>query len=111
MTISKVEKPAWHAYLDQVSKTLTGKRVEIEVDALNIGQQIEAKWLPLWGIVYDQKNDLIEVILDGLDHMITKPQELYVDHNLDNVTSFEVVDADNTRQIIKLHDPIMLPPP
>ena len=111
MSISKIEKPVWHAYLDQMSKTLEGKRAEIEVDSLELGQQFEARWVPVLGIVYDPKNDIVEVILEGIDHMIHHPREIYVDHDGMELTSLEVIDEDDVRQIVRLRDPIMLPPP
>jgi hypothetical protein len=111
MAIMKLERDAWHPYFDRVSKTLDGKRVEVEVDSLKIGAQIEAEWLPLIGLVYDHKNDLVEVALEGLDHLIRKPRQVFVDQEAVELTSVEVIDADDARHIIKLRDPLMLPPP
>jgi hypothetical protein len=56
-----------------MSKVLEGERGEIEVASLSMGDQIEAELLPILGIVYDPKDDLIEVALDGLDHLIPHP--------------------------------------
>lgn len=109
--ISKLEKEVWHPYFDSMSKMLVGKRAEIEVDSLQIGSQIQAEWLPLLGIVYDPKSDIVEVVLEGLDHMIHHPVEVYVDVRPEGLASIEVVDQDNERQIITLRDPLMLPPP
>jgi hypothetical protein len=111
MAIQKLEKAAWHPYFDQMSKILTGKQAELEVAALNIGDQIEAEWLPLMGIVYDHKDDLVEVLMEGLDHLIPKPAEIYVDYGPTGLVSIQVVDADGVKQIIKLRDPLMLPAP
>jgi hypothetical protein len=111
MSLQKLEKPAWHPYFDNVSKILDGKRAEVEVASLNIGSQIQAEWLPLLGIVYDQKDDLIEVVLEGLDHLIYKPKEVFVDQESVMLTSLEVVDEDDVHQIIRLRDPLMLPAP
>lgn len=111
MALSKLEKPKWHAYFDHMSKVLDGKRVEIEVDALAIGSQIEAEWLPLLGITYDPKDDVVEVALEGLDHMIHKPRDVFVDQIAVDLSSVEVIDNDDFRHIIKLRDPLMLPPP
>lgn len=111
MTISKLEKAAWQPYLDKVSKTLVGKQAEIEVASLEIGDQIEAEWVPLLGITYDPKNDLVEILLEGLDHLIHKPRDIYVDHGPTGLTSLEVIDTDDVRQIMKLRDPLMLPAP
>jgi hypothetical protein len=59
MATLKLEKEAWHPYFDNITKILEGKRVEVEVASLKIGDQIEAEWLPLIGIAYDHKDDLI----------------------------------------------------
>ncbi|MGH8808349.1 MAG: DUF5335 domain-containing protein [Noviherbaspirillum sp.] len=112
MTITKLEKAAWHTYFDSVSKALVGKRAEIEVDALPIAAQLEAEWLPFYGITYDPKDDMIEVVLEGVDHLIRKPREVFVD--LDPVgmlNSVEVLDGDGVQQIVRLRDPLMLPSP
>lgn len=109
--ISKLDKEVWHPYFDAMSKMLVGKRAEIEVDSLQLGSQIQASWLPLLGIVYDPKSDIVEVVLEGLDHMIHHPREVYVDVNEAGLTSVEVIAEDDERQIINLRDPLMLPPP
>jgi hypothetical protein len=111
MTIRKLEKSKWHAFFDGLSKMLEGKRAEIEVASLALGDQIEAEWLPLLGLAYDPKDDLFEVTLDGVDHMIRKPREIYLDDDAGGLMSIEIVDAEGTRQIVKLRDPLMLPAP
>jgi hypothetical protein len=112
MTVSKLEKVTWHPYFDTVSKALVGKRAEIEVNALPLGAQLEAEWLTFYGITYDSKSDLIEVVLEGLDHMIHKPSEVFVDVDAAGMLkSVEVIDGDGLQQIVKLRDPLMLPSP
>src|SRR4051812_26800838 len=78
MSISRLEHDTWHAYFDNMARILEGKRVEIEVDALSIGSQIQAEWLPLIGITYEPQGDMLEVALEGLDHLIRHPREIYV---------------------------------
>jgi len=109
MATRKLDKEQWKTFFDRVSKTLEGKQAEIEVASLALGDQIEAEWLPLLGLAYDPKDDLFEVALDGVDHMIPKPREIYVDDGVGGLMSIEIVDADGTKQIIKLRDPLMLP--
>jgi hypothetical protein len=112
MSILKLEKSAWHPYFDRVSKLAGGSKLaEVEVAALNLGDQVQAQWLPFGGIVYDPKGDLIEVVLEGLDHLIHKPRQVFVDEEAALLRSLEVIDEDGARQIIKLRDPLMLPPP
>jgi hypothetical protein len=107
----KLEKSIWRPYFDAVSKVLSGKRAEIEVAALDLGDQIQAKWLPLLGITYDPKGDLIEVALEGVDHLIPQPLEVWVETEGLDLSSIEVIDANGVRQIVMLHDSLMLPAP
>lgn len=107
----KIEKPEWETFFDTLSKGLLGMRAEIEVASLSLGDQIEAEWLPLLGIAYDPKDDIIEIALDGLDHLIYSPRELYADTGVGALLSFEVIDADEVSQIVMLREPLMLPAP
>jgi hypothetical protein len=104
MTVSKIEKPAWRDYFNEISKTLVGQDAEIEVNSLTAGQQMESKWASFLGIVYEPKSDMIEIVLDGLDHMIHHPREVYADNDAEHLTSLEVVDQDDVRQIIRLRE-------
>jgi hypothetical protein len=111
MTTQKLDKSDWRRFFDRVSRGLGGRQAEIEVASLALGDQVQARWLPLLGLVYDPKDDIVEVALDGLDHMISKPREIYSDSTAGELTSLEIVDAEGTRQIVRLREPLMLPPP
>ena len=111
MAVRKLEKPEWHPYFDSISKAVIGKRAEIEVASLALGDQIEAEWLPLIGVVYDPKDDRLEIALDGLDHLIPHPQQVYIDEKEGQLNSLEVIDRAAVAQIVKLRDPLMLPAP
>ncbi|MEC5215493.1 hypothetical protein RCH09_000424 [Actimicrobium sp. GrIS 1.19] len=109
MAVLKLEKNEWSAYFDRISKTLAGEEAEIEIASLALGDQIEAGWAPLLGIVFDHKNDLIEILMPDLDHMILHPREVYVDYGVAGLTSLQVIDGDDVRQIVKLRGPLALP--
>jgi len=79
MASRALSKPEWESYCDRISKGLVIKRAQIEVTSLTLGDQIAAKWLPLLGITYDPKDDLLEIALEGFDHLINKPQSISVD--------------------------------
>jgi Family of unknown function (DUF5335) len=64
----------------------------------------------LHGITYDPNDDLVEVALEGLDHMIRKPREIYLEDWIRGLTT-KIVDADGTRQVVKLREPLMLASP
>lgn len=110
MATTKLDKAAWQKTFDQMSKSLlVGKQVDIEVLGRDIGAQVEQKWTQLLGISYDPKDDLIEILVEGLDHLIRKPREVWVDHGAVGLVSMEVIDADDVRQIIRLREPLVLP--
>jgi hypothetical protein len=111
MTAQKIDRAEWQTFFDTLSKGLLGMRAEIEVASLALGDQIAAEWVLLLGITYDPKDDVLEIALDGLDHMIRRPQEIYADSGAGALLSFEVIDADGVSQIIMLREPLMLPAP
>jgi hypothetical protein len=111
MTIRKLDRPEWKKFFDVMSRLLEGRQAEIEVASLALGDQVEADWLPLIGITYDPKDDIVEVALDGVDHIIEKPREIYADDTGVELNSLEIVGAEGDRQIVKLREPLMLPAP
>ena len=111
MATQKLERTEWRAFLDGVSKLLDAKEAEIEVGSLRLGEQVQAKWLPVIGVTYDPGDDLVEVALEGLDHMIHKPREIYVEMGAGKLTSIEIIEAGGTKQIVKFRDQLLLPPP
>lgn len=100
---------SWQAYFDAVSKHLAGKRVEIEIAALDLGDQIAAEWLPVYGVTYDPRNDLLAVMADGLDHMIRHPRRIFVEADGNDLHSFNAIDSAGASQIIRFKDPLALP--
>ena len=110
MAIQAVPATEWRGFFDRLSKALLGKRAEIEVASLDLGDQIVAEWLPMIGITYDSRDDLLDVALDGTDHLIRHPREVIVEEGPSGVTSIAVVDGDGARQIVRLKEPVPLPP-
>ena len=111
MAAQKIDKSKWQAFFDRLSRGLVGMRAEIEVASLALGDQIEAEWLPLLGIAYDPKDNVLEIALEGLDHLISNPKEVWADAGIGALLNFEVIDGEGVSQIIKLREPLMLPAP
>jgi hypothetical protein len=111
MRATTLPRPEWSGFFANLSRMLLGKQAEIEVLSLNLGDEIEAEWLPLLGIAYDPRNDLVEVALQDVDHMIRQPTDVYVDVGPVGLLTIEVASAEGTREIIRFRDPLMLPPP
>ena len=78
----KINKTEWKQFFDFLSKQVEGTRAEIEIASLKLGDQIEAEWLPVIGLVYDHKDNSVEIALeaskrDVVDHIIREPREIY----------------------------------
>ncbi|BCX80877.1 hypothetical protein MIT9_P0455 [Methylomarinovum caldicuralii] len=111
MATRALPKSEWEAYFDHVSKHLKAETAEIEVASINLGDQIEAEWVPFYGVSYDPKDDVIEFVLEGVDHLVPHPKEVYVDDSIEGLRSIKVVGADGVRHIAKLKEVLKLPPP
>ncbi|HEY0745915.1 MAG TPA: DUF5335 family protein [Steroidobacteraceae bacterium] len=94
-----------------VSSGLRGKRAKIEVVSPIDGIVIEARWLPVTGIAYDPVQDAMRIMLDGVDHLVFQPREMYLDFGAGGFQSLGIVDQKSAWQIVSLRDPVMLPWP
>jgi hypothetical protein len=111
-TLRAVPKSEWRQFFDRMSKALLlGKWAEIEVASLDTGDQILAEWIPMIGVTYDSRDDLLDVALDRTDHFIYHPEEIVVEEGAEGLTSIAVTAADGTRQIVRLKEPLKLPAP
>jgi Family of unknown function (DUF5335) len=111
MAMQRLEKSYWPGFCDMLTPELLGKWAEIEVASREFGVQLEARWRPVIGVAYDPHDDLLEIVLDGVDHMIFHPRELYVDFGPGGVESLGVVDDGGVWRIVSLRDPPRLPAP
>lgn len=100
-------KTQWGTFFDQVSKDLAGGRAIVEIQSLEfVGDHRQARSLPLIGITYDPKGDVLEIAMEGLDHLIHAPQKISVKDGLKGLEAVEIVAADEQKQIVKLVKPL-----
>jgi hypothetical protein len=111
MATRSLDRSEWQAFFDGLSRMLEGKEADIHVESIALGSQVAAKWLPLLGITYDPKDDLLEIALEGVDHLIQKPKQILAEIGAEGLQSLEVIDRDNVRQVVQLREPLMLPAP
>lgn len=110
MATTQIEQERWKSYFDHLSSVMGTQLAEVEVAALNIGDQIAAEWVPVSGITYDPKDDVLVVDLEGAQHVIRSPREVVVDEDNSGIHSITVVCAEQHRHIIRLKAPMALPP-
>jgi uncharacterized membrane protein len=107
-TLRTIPQAEWRTYFDGLTSVLIGKRAEVEAASLELGDQIVAERVPLLGVTYDPHGQVLDVVLGGLDHRISRPQEILVQEGPSGVETIAVVAADGARQILRLKDPLML---
>jgi hypothetical protein len=111
MALTQLAKARWQAYFDRLGAAVRATRVEIEVTGLGLGHQIEAEWIPLIGLSYDPRGDVLAVIAEGVEHLIRYPKQIHVDQELDWVNSIEAIDAEGTHHIVLFKEVFQLPAP
>ena len=105
-----IEKFKWQAAADLLSRAIHGQRARLEVAAPALGSQVEAQWAPLRGITYDPKDDVFEIQLEGVDHLVRHPREFAVQEREGRAYSLAVVDDAGAKHILELRESIPLPP-
>ena len=111
MTIHKLEHWEWSRFCSFASRYLIGKRADIETLSLETGCRKSATRVPIHGFHYDSEGDVIEIWLADTSHRIHRPREMYVDNLPHSLVNFTVIDAEGARQIVMLHEPLMLTAP
>lgn len=107
----KIPKTEWQSFFDGVSKTSLGKRIELEVVGLDLGDQIEDEWVSLVGFSYDPRSDAFYVHTTSIAHQIARPREIDVIEEGGALLVVCVRDAEGRSQICKLKAPLMLEAP
>lgn len=101
MITRKLEPTQWQEYFDHASRRLAGGRAEIEVIGEDIGDQIQAD-MDLLGLSYDPHDRALTIAGEPLDHRISDPQEIYVEEDVGELHSLEVIDQEGHKQLIKV---------
>jgi hypothetical protein len=79
--------------------------VTIEVVSPEAGDLVAVKDAKLLGVTYDRKSSALEIALDGSDHLIFQPIDIWVMTNeMDGfIDTIDLVRADGTKEILYLH--------
>ncbi|MFT5659297.1 MAG: hypothetical protein ACI9KN_002580 [Gammaproteobacteria bacterium] len=108
MPIKEIAKKDWKSYFDRITKAVRGGLVHIEVDSLELGAQTEVDKLTLNGLTYEEKDAVLIVSTDEIEHTIRSPQQIYVTEGTSGLSSIKVSSADGVSQIISLTAPLKL---
>ena len=79
------------------------EHVEIQVLSEQMGIQPETRWTVLKGITYDPNDDMLQIQVENLEHMISHPSEIYVNEEEDGwLTGMMVIQRGGERNIIEI---------
>ncbi|HET8699431.1 MAG TPA: DUF5335 family protein [Gammaproteobacteria bacterium] len=106
MTMTRLPRGEWRSFCDSVSRSLVDAHAEIEVASVALGDRVEARWLPIYGVTYDPRADTVEIVLEGVDHTIARPRDLYAERTRRGLVALEIVEEDETRQSVRLREPL-----
>ena len=81
------------------------------MSSLDLGDQIVAEWVPMYGITYESKDDLLDVAFDRFNHFIRHPQDIVVEEDAAGIHSVAAVDREGEKQIVRLKEPLVLVQP
>src|SRR5262245_6698793 len=109
-SLRSVPKSEWRSFFDRMSRALVGKWAEIEVAAMDLGDTVVADWIPILGTASNSRDDLLDVALDRMNHLIRHPKDIVVEEDATGINSVAVLDSEGARQIVHLRVPLLLPP-
>jgi hypothetical protein len=111
MPTYELARGKWRRYCDRLSREVAGRSVELDVTSLDLGDHVEARWLPLLGIVFDARADVLEIALVGVGHSIRGPREIHLEETERGLVSLAIVSANETVETLRFRAPLRLPPP
>ncbi len=67
----------------------------------------EVEWLPLLGVSYDSKDDVVSILFEKLDHIVEDPQQIAVEKDNDSIKRIEITSGqDAAKNVLKFKVPV-----
>ena len=105
----KVERSEWKTILDRLSTHIDqAEHVKIEVAASGMSDKVEANWVPLIGLTYDEKDNIFEFAVEGVDHLVNSPKDLILQGHLNEVKAIVVTTNTMEGHRVKFKHPVDL---
>lgn len=103
----RVPKDRLASYFDVYTKEfLRGDRpraVDVEVLEREFGDQLAVVGARLLGIAYDRDTEVLELEMDGGDHRISQPREVWIVEEQDGfLSAMQIVHSDDRRELVRV---------
>jgi hypothetical protein len=82
------------------------ERALVEIEGLTFGGRMQARCLPLIGITYDFRDDILEIAMEGIDHLIHHRREILVSEGAEGLERLDVIDSARQKQDVRLVKPL-----
>ena len=104
-TTKQLPRAEWKDYFDRFTRAHleddTPGAATLEVVSPSFGDQVEASGVRLLGLAYDPKSNALEVALEGIDHLVFEPKEIWIlEEEPGLIATIEVVERDGGKEII-----------
>jgi hypothetical protein len=103
-TTRQLPRVEWQGYFERFTHEhldFGDDAATVEVISPTLGDQFQVSAVKLLGLDYDPKSEVFEVLVEGVDHLIFKPKEIWVlEGEPGFIATLEVVHPDDTREII-----------
>ena len=109
MATREISREQLQDYFDHFSTIMPSELVEIEVAGLELGDQIEAEWVPLKGISYDPGNDRVVVAVENSEHTVKAPADVVVDEDDNGIRSISIKCGEVHLHVLRLKELRKLP--
>lgn len=111
MAVRQLARDDWHNFLEELTSTVRGRQTVVEVASADLGDQRLVENVPLLGLSYDARGDILEIEFETIGHRVASPTDLFVDQPPAGMIGLEIVGKDGTRTILRLQEPLLLPEP
>jgi uncharacterized protein YkuJ len=103
----RLPREKWQAYFDRFARQYLGEdepeTATVEVVSPTLGDQFEVEAVRLLGVSYDPKDNVFELQLENVDHLVFEPVEIWaLEGEGGFLSTLEVVHSDGTKEIIYL---------
>lgn len=93
--VKQIPEPNWLAWLNGFTERNAGRRTTLEIDDPALGAVHIGENQPLRGVVYDRKDDRIEIMLGGFEGVGP-----HLTHTIPGVTALDVVEDSQGRETV-----------
>ncbi len=103
----QIPRDQWKAYFDQFTREYLAEEetetATVEMMSPTLGDQFVAEGMRLLGLSYSPHSNLFEVELEGMEHLVFDPTEIWVmEEEGGFISNLDMVRADGTNELINL---------